>query len=176
MLLTNRRCSMPRPKTKAELLAQSQANFHKLFELIDAYPPGRQEGNFEEGTLNRNIRDVLAHLHEWHIMMASWYKVGMDGEKPDMPASGYTWKTLPALNQKIWEESQAISLQEARELLNTSFITIQAIVQQHSDEELFEKKRYKWTGSTSLGAYLISSTASHYDWAYKLIKKKLPKT
>ncbi|MEL6140134.1 MAG: ClbS/DfsB family four-helix bundle protein, partial [Bacteroidota bacterium] len=30
---------------------------------------------------------------------------------------------------------------------------------------------YAWTGTTSLGAYLISSTSSHYDWAYKLIKR-----
>ena len=36
-----------------------------------------------------------------------------------------------------------------------------------------EKKKYKWTGSTSLGAYLVSATSSHYDWAYKLIKKCL---
>ena len=43
------------------------------------------------------------------------------------------------------------------------------------DDELFEKKRYKWTGSTSLGAYLVSATSSHYDWAFKLIKKCLKK-
>ncbi|HOP45228.1 MAG TPA: ClbS/DfsB family four-helix bundle protein, partial [Flavobacteriales bacterium] len=40
-------------------------------------------------------------------------------------------------------------------------------------EELFEKKRYRWTGSTSLGAYLVSATSSHYDWALKLIQKVL---
>lgn len=39
------------------------------------------------------------------------------------------------------------------------------------DAELFEKKRYKWTGTTLLGAYFVSATSSHYDWAYKLIKK-----
>lgn len=37
----------------------------------------------------------------------------------------------------------------------------------HSEEELFTKKYYKWTNTTSLGAIFISSTSSHYDWAIK---------
>ncbi|MEM7107806.1 MAG: ClbS/DfsB family four-helix bundle protein [Bacteroidota bacterium] len=45
------------------------------------------------------------------------------------------------------------------------------MIEEHSEEELFEKKRYKWTGTTSLAAYLISATSSHYDWALKLMKK-----
>ncbi len=53
--------------------------------------------NFPEGTLNRNIRDVLAHLHEWHLMVQGGY----DREKPDIPAKGYTWKTTPDLNREI---------------------------------------------------------------------------
>lgn len=58
-----------------------------------------------------------------------------------------------------------------KKLLDSSFIAIQNLIETHSDEELFEKKKYQWTGTTSLGAYLISATSSHYDWAYKLIRK-----
>ncbi|MBK7638470.1 MAG: ClbS/DfsB family four-helix bundle protein [Saprospiraceae bacterium] len=36
--------------------------------------------------MNRNIKDVLAHLHQWHVMMIGWYDCGMKGEKPDIPA------------------------------------------------------------------------------------------
>lgn len=88
-----------------------------------------------------------------------------------MPARGYTWKTLPELNKKIWEEYKSMELDETRKLLNQSFEAVQQIIENHSNEELFEKKRYRWTGSTSLGAYLVSTTSSHYDWAYNLIKK-----
>ncbi len=52
-------------------------------------------------------------------------------------------------------------------------VVCQKLIEKHSDVELFEKKRYKWTGTTSLGAYLISSTSSHYDWAIKLIKRSM---
>ncbi len=164
---------MPRPQTKSELLELSQHNFQALTTYIDGLPESTQASDFKPGTLNRNIRDVLAHLHHWHMMMLDWYRIGMAGEKPDMPATGYTWKTVPALNQEIWAYYQHTDLATIRDLLNQSFTDLQTIIRQHSTEELFEKKRNKWTGSTSLGAYLISATSSHYAWALKLIRKSL---
>lgn len=56
-------------------------------------------------------------------------------------------------------------------MLEKSFEQLQEVMVKHSNEELFEKKRYKWTGTTSMGSYLVSATSSHYDWALKLIKK-----
>lgn len=58
-------------------------------------------------------------------------------------------------------------------LFQISFEKVFPIIEKHTDEELFTKKKYKWTGSTSLGSYLISATSSHYDWALKLMKKGL---
>ena len=162
---------MARPKSKSDLLELSNKNFQKLFDFIEEKSKEEQLKEFPKGTMNRNIRDVLAHLHDWHLMMLEWHKVGMSGEKPEMPAKGYTWKTTPELNKWIWEKHQNIELKKAKSLLKKSFKNVQKIIEKHSNEELFEKKRYKWTGSTSVGAYLISATSSHYDWAFKLIKK-----
>lgn len=47
-----------------------------------------QNKEFPLETLNRNIRDVLMHLHNWHLMMLNWYETGMAGQKPEMPAKG----------------------------------------------------------------------------------------
>jgi len=164
---------MPRPKTKKELLGLSDLNFKKLNAFIDELPDNQQNVEFHPGTMNRNIRDVLAHLHEWHLMMERWYKEGLKGEKPAIPAEGYTWKTTPELNRKIWEKYRDSDLDKIRKSFEESHKRIYSIIKKHSNDELFEKKRYKWTGSTSLGAYLISATSSHYDWALKLIKKGL---
>lgn len=164
---------MPKPKSKQELVTLSQKNYQLLMELVNAFSTEEVEKEFSGNSLNRNIRDVLSHLHHWHLMMSDWYEVGMKGESPIMPAEGYTWKTLPALNKKIWQAYQNTDLESAKLLLEESYHTMQAILTNHSDEELFEKKRYKWTGSTSLGVYLISNTSSHYDWAIKLIKKSM---
>lgn len=162
---------MPRPKTKDELLNLSQANFKKLIDYIEGLPEDMQTKEFPKGTLNRNIDDVLAHLHHWHRLFMHWYKEGMDGKKPEMPASGYTWKTLPELNRTIWQKYKQMELPKAKSLFASSHKEMLKLIEAHSNEELFEKKRYNWTGSTSLGAYIISATSSHYDWALKLIKK-----
>lgn len=164
---------MARPKSKEELEALSQENFDKLLTFVESFSSEQQNSSFLEGTMNRNIRDVLAHLYQWHLLMLNWYAVGMKGEKPDMPAKDYTWKTSKELNRKIWEECQSIPLEKAKESLLKSHQKVCTIIKKHTNDELFTKKKYKWTGSTSLGAYLISSTSSHYDWAFKLIKKQL---
>lgn len=160
---------MARPKNKEELLNQSGKSFMELFDFIAAMPD--ENITFSGNTMNRNVRDVLMHLHQWHLMMLDWYNVGMKGSKASMPAKDYTWKDTPQLNRKIWEDNQNIPLIDAKELLKSSYRKIQDIIKKHSNEELFDKKRYKWTGSTSLGSYLISATTSHYDWGIKLIKK-----
>ena len=162
---------MSRPKNKKELLELSNSNFKRLNELIEAQPD--QNIFFPEGTMNRNIRDILTHLHHWHLMMTVWYTTGMKGQKPIMPAPGYTWQQIPALNKTIWEQYQTTTLLQAKRMIKDSFKDLQNIIQKHSDEELFQKKRYFWTGTTSLAAYLISATSSHYDWGYKVIKKAL---
>ncbi|MEL6535200.1 MAG: ClbS/DfsB family four-helix bundle protein [Bacteroidota bacterium] len=164
---------MARPTTKAQLLVSSAENYQKLLGYIDGLDAATQTADFPPGTLNRNIRDVLAHLHHWHLLFLRWYEEGMAGQKPAMPAPGYTWKTLPELNRWIQAEYAPLTLAEARSRCDESHARLYAIIEQHSDEELFTKKRYAWTGSTSLGAYLVSANSSHYDWAIKLIKKQL---
>lgn len=78
---------------------------------------------------------------------------------------------MPELNRWIWEQYKDISLADAKVNFKASFLELREIIESHSNEELFEKKRYKWTGSTSLGSYLVSAACSHYDWGLKLIKK-----
>lgn len=162
---------MPRPKTKEELQSLATKNYDKLMSLVVSFSTEEQHEDFPKGTMNRNIRDVLAHLYHWHMMMVDWYNVGMKGEKPEMPAKGYTWKTVPELNKEIWKMYTDASLTEIKKKLDASHKEVMKLVDKHTNEELFEKKYYKWTGTSSLGAYLISATSSHYDWAYKLIKK-----
>lgn len=131
---------MARPKNKEELLTQSEENFNKIFDFIRAMPD--ENIGFSGTTMNRNIRDIFMHLHHCHFMMLNWYNIGMKGNKPTMPAKGYTWKDTPQLNKKIWESSQDITLSESKEMLKSSYRKIRDIIERHSNEELFEKKIY----------------------------------
>ncbi len=164
---------MARAKTKSELILSSQNEFNFLLELVNSIP---------ETLLTRrgvcdvwSVKDILAHLHAWHLLFLTWYKEGMAGKKPAMPAPGLTWKQTPDLNQLIFEEYQDESFLVILTSLNSSFQEVSTIIQKHTDQELFTKKLHQWTGSTSMGSYLVSATASHYSWASTQIKKWIKK-
>lgn len=57
---------MARPTTKDELLALSNKNYLKLTELVNSLSEEEQEMKFPFEDRDKNIRDVLGHLHEWH--------------------------------------------------------------------------------------------------------------
>ena len=171
---------MARPTNKKELLELAQINCSKLLEFIDSLPDSIKAGIYKNNELNdrdTTISDVMCHLHEWHVMMKNWYKVGMSGKKPAIPAEDVTWQTLPVLNRRIWEKYRGTELKKAITLFKKSYQDIMALIEKHTDDELFTRKKYGWTGTTSLGAYFISSTSSHYDWGLKTIKplRKLAK-
>ena len=169
---------MPRPTNKKELLELAEKNFNKLLEFIDDLPDEIRTKTFKNDELNdrdKSVSDVICHLHEWHLMMQNWYKIGMSGKKPAIPAEDVTWQTLPVLNRRIWEKYKGTDLKKAIAMFKKSYKDVMALIEKHTDDELFTKKKYPWTGTTSLGAYLISATSSHYDWGLKTVKplKKL---
>ncbi len=162
---------MPRPTTKDELLVAAAAGYGRVVGFVDALPAEQRTAEFAFDDRDRNVRDVIAHLVAWHRMMRRWYDEGMAGGKPAIPEEGYTWRTLPALNLVIWTEAQEVELAEALSALRQTHQDMTGLVEAHTDTELFTKKRYRWTGTTSLGAYLVSATSSHYDWAMAKFRK-----
>lgn len=162
---------MPKPTTKTALWTANTEAFTGLRDLLASLSKTQLESEFPFSHRDRNVRDVLAHLYEWQQMLFGWYQVGMAGGTPVMPAPGFTWQTTPALNQQIWLRYQTVTLADVRKKLNRSHIKLQKLIEKHSNEELFTKRHFPWTGSTSLGAYLTSAGWSHYNWALKLLRK-----
>lgn len=90
---------MPRPTSKTELLQLSQEKFKNLIDFVSVQENPNKE--FSGNTMNRNIRDILGHLHHWHEMFLNWYKTGMQGEKPAIPKEGYTFADTPKPTEKF---------------------------------------------------------------------------
>lgn len=162
---------MPKPASKTDLLAGNEDAFRNLSDLLAPLSKTQLVAQFSFPHRDRNVRDVLAHLYEWQQMMFEWYQIGMGGGKPVMPALGFTWQTTPELNQQIWQNYQSVTLADVRKKLNRSHNKLQKLIENHSNEELFTKRHYHWTGSTSLGVYLTAAGWSHYNWALKLLRK-----
>lgn len=173
---------MARATTKAELIQSADEKFTQLWALIDSMPEHAllSEFNFDRDFLDKqkeahwtrdhNVRDVLIHLYEWHRLLLNWVAANQKEQaQPFLPAP-YNWKTYGQLNRDFWENHQSTPYAQAKNLLLKSHADVMALIDTFSDEALFTKKYYPWTGTSSLGSYCVSTTASHYDWAIKKIK------
>lgn len=174
---------MPRPTTKPELITAANTQFDSLLAMIDAMPKDDQAaefcfdmdkaGNEAHWKRDRNIRDIFVHLYEWHRLLLDWVAANQSGKnKPFLPES-YTWKTYGPMNVAFWEKHQSTSYEQSRGMLKASHKAVLVLIENFSNEELFEKKHFSWTGTTSLGSYCVSATSSHYDWAMKKIKLQI---
>ena len=162
---------MARPTTKEQLIQLGEENFKKLFALINSMNREEQEQTFSFEDRDRNVRDVLVHLYEWHQLLLNWVNANQSGTKANFLPEPYNWKTYPQMNIGFWEKHQLTSLEESVTLLEKSHLDVMRLISSFSNEELFANKYFPWTGTTSLGSYCISATSSHYDWAIKKIKQ-----
>lgn len=156
--------------TKSEkeiLLENSDKNFRALLEIIESIPSRKRGISIETQERDKNFRDVLMHLYEWHAMLERWYREGMDGDIPFMPAPGYKWNTIRLLNKRIWEIYQDITLNQALKKLKLSHVRVMELIKLHTNEELMTKKYYKWTKTSNLFSYFAANTSHHYIWAIK---------
>lgn len=168
---------MPRPTNKKDLLEQSNTQYEKLRDTIESLPLEKRTGTFNldgkeaHWKRDKNIRDILIHLYEWHQLFINWVNANQSGQEMTFLPAPYTWKTYGEMNVKFWEKHQNTSDEDAIKMLQKSHQAIMELINKFSDEELFQKAYFSWTGTTSLGSYAISATSSHYDWAIKKLKK-----
>lgn len=171
---------MGRPRTKTDLIEAASANYDKLMEMIDEMTSEGEDIVFDfsqdekkkekHWRRDKNIRDILIHLHEWHMLTIDCIAANEAGEKKSFLPEEYTWKTYGDMNQMFWEKHQNTSLEEARNLLEHSHQKMMELIERYSNEEMFSKGVFAWTGGSSMGSYFVSNTSSHYDWAMKKLK------
>lgn len=63
---------MARPTNKQDLLIAANGQFDKLWKLIDDMPGEKLRGTFSFDDRDKNVRDVLVHLYEWHRLFLKW--------------------------------------------------------------------------------------------------------
>ncbi|MGI6105710.1 MAG: ClbS/DfsB family four-helix bundle protein [Raoultibacter sp.] len=172
---------MPRPKTKDELISAANGQFDKMWSLVESLSEEQLLDSFNFALTEKdkeahwrrdqNVRDVLIHLYEWHQLLVTWIAANTKGnEQPFLPQP-YNWKTYGKMNIEFWEKHQSTSYEEAEKLVKASHKQVLMLIEEFSENELFEKAYFTWTGTTNLGSYCISSTSSHYDWAIKKLKR-----
>jgi hypothetical protein len=119
-----------------------------------------------------SVKDIHGHLVEWQQMNLDWYAAGLRGEKPAIPAPGFTLHELPRLNAMIYRKHHSRSLQAVMRDYRSYHARVVALVEALSDADLVTLQRFSWTGpSWTLSDYLRASTAAHYLWARTRIRR-----
>ena len=171
---------MARPTTKNDLVTAANKNFNMLLEAIEVLTEKELETEFNfiddekkkeaHWKRDKNLRDVLIHLYEWHQLLINWVDLNMKGKgKPFLPEP-YNWKSYGEMNIEFWKNHQDTCLEDSKTMLRDSHMKVMEIITSFTNEELFSKNSFSWTGTTTLGSYCVSATASHYDWAIKKLK------
>lgn len=171
---------MSRPTTKAGLLYAASTNYQKMNDLISTLTSEELSTPFDFSAdekkkeahwkRDKNLRDILIHLYEWHQLLLNWVPANMNGDNKPFIPEPYNWKTYGAMNVEFWKKHQDTTLEQAKEMLEKSHEEVMKLADNFSDEELFIKGVYNWVGGSVLGSYFISVTSSHYDWAMKKLK------
>jgi hypothetical protein len=171
---------MPRPGSKPDLIKAANEQFEKMLTLIDRMTEEEQLAPFTfeltksmkeaHWTRDKNLRDVLVHLYEWHQLLLSWIDSNQGGDtKPFLPEP-YNWENYGDMNLELWKKHQSTPYETSKKMLCDSHTQVMELIEGFSNEELFEAGVLLWTGTSVIGAYCVSATASHYDWAMKKIK------
>ena len=176
---------MSRATTKQDLVEATTTKFGKLCNMIDSMTVEEQSApfRFSEDFLqkqkeahwwrDKNLRDVLVHLYEWHQLLLNWVKSNQaEIAKPFIPEP-YNWKTYQQMNVGFWDKHQDTPYTQSQTMLKGSHTEVLTLIETFSNEELFSKNHFSWTGTSTLGSYCVSATASHYDWAMKKIKQHI---
>ncbi len=172
---------MSRATTKSDLQDAATTQFDSMWTLINSMTEEEQctSFNFDEATLgkeahwnrDKNIRDVLIHLFEWHKLLLHWVTENQKGIATPFLPPPYNWKTYGQMNVAFFEKHQVTPYEKSKEMVKKSHEEVLSMIEGFSNDELFSKKYFTWTGTTTLGSYCVSATSSHYDWAMKKIKK-----
>jgi hypothetical protein len=156
---------------KSDLLEQIQLERVKLEETLAGLSKKQMttRGVTDTGWA---VKDVLTHLIAWEQMCLNWYKAGLRGETPALPAPGMTWRDLPKLNDQIFKKNRRRSLNDVLAEFQSSHQQILKTVKAMPEADLTELGRYAWTGQKwTVGNFIAASTSSHYRWARTLIRK-----
>lgn len=164
---------MARPAIKSDLLDAADTQYTKLLSLINTLSSEELSMPFLFEDRDKSVRDVLIHLYEWHNLVLNWVKANQNGEKRKFLPEPYNWRTYPAMNIGFFEQHQTTSYDDAKTMLADTHQQIITMIESFSNDELFTKKYFTWSGTTNIGTYFVSSTSSHYDWAIKKIKKQI---
>jgi hypothetical protein len=175
LLLDNRAKSVVKYASKKALLGDVEREYAVLTELLVSIPLERYS---EPGVWRDdwNVRDLVAHLSEWHRLFLGWFEAGQRGLVPAIPAAGFTNREIPRLNREIQHRYSASDPGEMRRRLDASHREMLALAAGLTQQQILQPGHFAWTKKNALVTYFGPNAASHYRFAIKALRRWLRQT
>ena len=106
---------MARVTTKVDLITSANGQFEKMWKLIDSMTEEQQTAIFAEKMVtmgkeahwsrDKNLRDVLVHLYEWHQLLLNWISSNRAGERKPFLPEPYNLENISGNERGVLEET-----------------------------------------------------------------------
>ena len=142
---------------KGELLNKLESSRESFLELIDDI----QDDTFEEPGVNGawSLKDVLAHLTRWEAELVKLLWQVSQGLAPT--SAHFSDVSIDKLNEKWYSEMRARRLDKVLEDYHSVRNQTMRRIEDFSDQELNDEKRYRWLGGRPLWAWIAADSYEH---------------
>ncbi len=160
------------PKNKEELVFEIENNYSKLKKDLETIPTELTKEKELEGHAKgtkMSVSDLVAYLIGWGELVLNWNRKKENGKKVDFPETGYKWNELGKLAKKFYSDYETLDYSDLLDKLDQTVGEIQKLIENNTNEELYEKPWYdnKWTK----GKMIQLNTSSPYKNARSRVRK-----
>jgi len=161
---------MGKISTKRQLLEATIRDRNALLALLSGLTANEIEW---PGSYGWSARDHVAHLSDWERLLVGWYETGLRGEAQQLPAHGYTWADLDALNRLLRDRHLGESFPQVMAEWHETSDRMLGLLEALPEADIFSTGRYEWAGRATLASFFDECGAKHYRWAADEIKRGL---
>ena len=129
-------------ESKEELKNEIEKTFKKYILEFDPIPEELKDKRVEE--VDRTPAENLAYQVGWTTLLLKWEEDEKKGLEVKTPSENFKWNELGKLYQWFTDTYAYKSLEELKEDLTKNVENIYLMIDEFTEEELFEPHRRKW--------------------------------
>ena len=133
------------PKNKDELISEIKKHFTTLWKDLETLPAelaNRKELEWKIKDIKASVNNLISYLiWRWELVL-KWERNFETPEELQLPEIWFKWNELGKLAQKFYKDYDHLDFSTLKALLRENNISIIKMLENHTNEELYQKARY----------------------------------
>jgi hypothetical protein len=143
--------------TKSEILTALNEGRERFLEAIEDLTPDQMK---ETGVVGEwSVKDILVHLTRWEAELVKLLWQASQGQKPT--SAHFSSSSVDDLNARWYQESRSRPLERILEDFHGVRAQTVRRVEDFSDEDLTDPKRYLWLNDAPLWEWIAGDSFEH---------------